>query len=70
MTKSKTDGDTNEDRGRPEDPDTPRLKRGARLLRGDMLPAVAALVGEAEDRRDVPTLPASITVLLGRQRTR
>jgi len=55
MTKAKTDGDTNEDRrrpSRPEDPDTQRLKRGARLLRGDMLPAVAALVVQDEDRRD------------------
>jgi len=53
MTKAKTDGDTNEGRpSRPEDPDTQRLKRGARLLRGDMLPAVAALVVQDEDRRD------------------
>jgi hypothetical protein len=63
MTKAKIDGDTNEDRSRPsrpEDPDTQRLKRGARLLRGDMLPAVAALVVQEEDRQDDSETEASL----------
>jgi len=37
---------------RPEDPATQRLQRKARLLRGDMLPAGAALVTQAEDGRE------------------
>jgi hypothetical protein len=37
---------------RPEDPATQRLQRKARLLRGDMLPAGAALVTQTEDGRE------------------
>lgn len=37
---------------RPEDPATQRLQRKARLLRGDMLPAGAALVTQVEDGRE------------------
>jgi hypothetical protein len=37
---------------RPEDPDTQRLRRKARLLRADMLPEAAAASMQAEDREE------------------
>lgn len=55
MTKSKSKRETSTDGdapSRPEDPDTQRLNRAARLLRVDTLPAVAAMVAQADDRRD------------------
>ena len=37
---------------RPEDPETQGSRRTARLLRVDMFPAVAALVTQAEEKRE------------------
>lgn len=52
-SKSKRANETDRDRpSRPEDPDTQRLRRTARLLRADTLPAVAAMVTQAEDERE------------------
>jgi hypothetical protein len=47
---SKSTKSTSPGPSRPEDPVTQRLRRTARLLRVDMLPAVASLVTQAEDR--------------------
>jgi hypothetical protein len=57
MSRAKSKHESDEDRCpiRPEDPETHRLRRTARLLRTDTLPAVAAMVTQAEDDRDSET---------------
>lgn len=63
MTKSRSKRETSKDGdtpSRPEDADTQRLNRASRLLRVDMLPAVAAMVTQADYRRDVSETQAAL----------
>lgn len=43
---------------RPEDPDTQRLRRKAKLLRADMLPEASGALMQADDKEDSTTKTA------------
>jgi hypothetical protein len=69
MSKSKSKNERDRGASRPEDPDTQRLRRNARLRRTSALPEAAAIVAETE-REDSETEAALRRATDARERDR